>query len=75
MKTYKLQIEINVAENWIADGFNPETKEWREDIEEAIVSLLPYADEHEFIVKVTKVTPPTFTIQEREDMGLLPPAF
>lgn len=55
MKKYKLTIEIKVSQNWIDDGFDPNTKEWEKSIEEAINALLPYAYENEFIVKVKNV--------------------
>jgi hypothetical protein len=55
MKKYTLAIVINVSQNWIDDGFDPTTKEWKEDIEEAITALMPYAYENEFIVTIKKV--------------------
>lgn len=71
MKTYKLEIEITVSENWIADGFNPENKGWKKSIEESINNLMPYAFEHEFQAKVKNVVQPKFTIKELEDLGMI----
>ena len=55
MKKFKLTIIIEVDQIWIDDGFNPDTKEWRESIEEAILVLLPYARQNEFKVVIKKV--------------------
>ena len=39
------------------------------DIAEAITNLMPFATEHDFKVKVTKVAKPTLTIGELEEIG------
>jgi hypothetical protein len=69
MKTYKVEIEMQVAESWIQDGFRLEDKQ--QLIEDKLGWLLPYAESHEFKVKVTKIIPPVFTLGELEELGLI----
>lgn len=44
MKTWKIELELKVADAWIADGFNPSDPKTLERIEEILQDLLPYAD-------------------------------
>ena len=50
MKKWKLEIEIDVSQNWIDDGFD--LSERQEEIEELLRSMLPYAYEHEMEIKI-----------------------
>ena len=53
MQKFSFTVTMNVADSWVADGF--QIKDRTEQIEELIQGLLPYAYGHECIVKV-KVT-------------------
>jgi len=57
MKTFTLTIQIKVTNNWIDDGFDPHTPEWKESICNSIRELLPYAYDNEFIVTIKQVKP------------------
>jgi hypothetical protein len=52
MKNKTFIIELTVAQNWIDDGFNPVKN--KESVKNALWELLPYANEDEIKVKVTK---------------------
>lgn len=56
---WKMQIELEVSENWVEDGFNM-SDEWRiEKLKEHFTSdQLPYAYDHEVIVKVKIISAP-----------------
>jgi hypothetical protein len=61
MKNWTIEIKVSVSDNWIADGFDPSTKAWKESIEEAILNLLPYSIydvEMKAKVKVVKAPDP-----------------
>jgi len=51
MKTYKWTIEIQVADTWVADGFDLSNENLQERILE---KMLPYAHEHERSMRVVK---------------------
>lgn len=55
MQTWKLNIEIKVANSWIKDGFD--LAERLDEIQESLTGLLPYAYENELrvTVSITKV--------------------
>lgn len=45
------RVEVSVSKNWIEDGFD--LSERREEIEEAVRAMLPYAVSGELGIKVT----------------------
>jgi len=55
MAKYTIQIEVEVTQGWVDDGFNPETDSTKEAIQEAVLGLLPWAAEWEFTAKVSNV--------------------
>lgn len=52
-KKWKLEIEVEVSDNWIADGFNLPDR--FENIKESIQSELPYAYENEIKVTIKQI--------------------
>ena len=71
MKQYTLIIKLNVADCWIADGFNPSSAPTQEAIEESIESVLGYANVGEITAKIVDVRAPKFTLGELEELGLI----
>lgn len=68
MKKWTYTVTIEVADNWIADGFDG--KDCLQDIEEYLSSsLLPYADDHERIVKCKLKSAPAPEIIEAIQNG------
>jgi hypothetical protein len=57
MQNFSFKVKMQVADSWVADGF--QIKDRIEQIEELIQGLLPYAYEHECIVKVTVTGSPS----------------
>lgn len=55
MITWKVTLELSVADVWIDDGFNLEEQEWKDDITQYFESVIPYAFENEVIVKNLKI--------------------
>lgn len=63
MKNWNININLKVADSWVADGFD--AKERLEQIEELLTQLLPYAHDHEFIIKASvRSTPSVKVIHE-----------
>jgi hypothetical protein len=48
-KTYKWTIEVEVAEVWVEDGFDPDVRQWHEAI---TGTMLGFATEGEVSVRV-----------------------
>lgn len=57
MKTWKIEIELKVSDNWVEDGFD--ASERTEQIAEMMQGLLPYAYGHEVKAKVKITKAPT----------------
>jgi len=53
MKTWKIEVTLKVADNWVEDGFD--ASERLQQIEQSFADLLPYAYDEEVVVKA-KVT-------------------
>ena len=63
---WKLEVELDIAECWVADGFDPGNGEWSiaDVIQEAI---LQYAHDDEKVVKATiKKAPPVAAIRKAQ---------
>lgn len=56
MQTWNININLKVADSWIADGFD--AAERIEQIKELLTELLPYAYDHELIITPTIKTAP-----------------
>lgn len=56
MEKWKLRIDVEVADSWIADGFN--LSERLNEVQEAIKNMLPQAYDHEMAVKVKVLEEP-----------------
>jgi len=54
MKTFRVNIEIKVAQCWIEDGFDLSERE--QQIIDAFKEMLPYAYDDEMVIKITKLT-------------------
>jgi hypothetical protein len=53
MQKFSLSIEISISENWIEDGMNPKSKEFKESLEKVISErFFSYCYPNEFQVKV-----------------------
>lgn len=57
MKKFVIQVDMQVADLWIEDGFDL-SKEGIEAMEELILQRLPWAKESEFKVKVKVISQP-----------------
>lgn len=55
---WKLQVTLEVSENWIEDGFDASTKESLEVMEEVLRERLPYAYDHEFKIGIKVISAP-----------------
>lgn len=56
MRTWKIEIEMKVADAWVADGFD--ASERIEDIQDALSHLIPYAYGNEVTVKAKIISAP-----------------
>lgn len=56
MKKWKIELTVEVSENWIEDGFDFNEPAREEQLKEAIYSMLPYAYEHEVKVEIKSNT-------------------
>lgn len=56
MQKWVIQIELQVSNVWVADGFDAE--QYEEEISESITGLLPYAYGHEVKAKVKFIQSP-----------------
>jgi hypothetical protein len=66
MEKWKLQIDVEVADSWVADGFN--LSERLDEVQEAIKNMLPQAYDHEMAVKVKILGQPS---ENNEELGKL----
>jgi hypothetical protein len=57
MKTFEVRVRMQVADKWIADGFD--LNERKEEIADAFTAMLPYAYEREVNVDVLITKSPT----------------
>ena len=57
MKKFVVKVEMQVADSWIADGFDL-SKKGLEILEELIAKRLPYAYGNEFKVKCSVISQP-----------------
>jgi len=57
MKTWKIEITMQVADSWVADGFD--LKERTKEIGDAFSAMLPYAYENEVKVNIVFKSAPT----------------
>lgn len=56
MKKWKIQLTVEVSENWVEDGFDLNESEREEQIKEAFANMLPYAYGHEVKVEIISNT-------------------
>lgn len=56
MKKWKIELTIEVSENWIEDGFDMSEPEREQQLKDAIYSMLPYAYESEIKVEIKSNT-------------------
>lgn len=69
MQTFSFNVKMEVADSWVADGF--QIKDRIEDIQDLIAGLLPYAYGHECIVTVkVKGGPSDATIKSLQNGDL-----
>lgn len=56
MKKWKIELTVEVSENWITDGFNLSEELREEQIKNNIRNMLPFAYDNEVRVEITSNT-------------------
>lgn len=56
MKTWKIELEMTVADSWIEDGFDATDEAVKEEIKWNCLGLLPWAHETEVKIDNLKIT-------------------
>ena len=54
MKKWRLELTIEVSQNWVDDGFD--LKEREDGIKDAFANMLPFAYDHEVRVEIKSMT-------------------
>jgi hypothetical protein len=69
MQTFSFNVKMQVADSWVADGF--QVKDRVEQIQDLIAGLLPYAYGYECVVKVVVTGSPSDKTIEQLQNGEL----